>query len=89
MVKSNQEGQMPDKAKPSVRRGRKAAGLIEDGRAAEGLAFGVFGLFVLERSANRRDICISQSNSSKIVQRLLPGGIACLMYWNPEWIQGE
>ena len=64
---------MPNKTKPFVRRGRKAAGLIEDGRAAEGLAFGVFGLFVLERSANRRDICISQSNSSKIVQPLLPG----------------
>jgi hypothetical protein len=36
----------PDKAKPFVRGGRKAAGLInEDGRAAEGLTFGEFGFF--------------------------------------------
>jgi hypothetical protein len=43
----------PDKAKPFVRGGRKAAGLInEDGRAAEGLTFGEFGFFLMNQ--NRR-----------------------------------
>jgi hypothetical protein len=41
---------LPDKAKPFVRRGRKAAGLSrEDGRAAEGWFFWRFGFFVLQR----------------------------------------
>jgi len=36
---------VPDKTKPFVRRVRKAAGLKEDGRATEGNAIGMFGLF--------------------------------------------
>jgi hypothetical protein len=38
----------PDKAKPSVRRGQKAADLIEDGRATEGKTSGMFGFFLSE-----------------------------------------
>jgi hypothetical protein len=33
----------PEKAKPFVRRGRKAADLVRDGRAAGGSSFGKFG----------------------------------------------
>ena len=48
----------PDKAKPSVRRGRKAAGLAEDGRAAEGSTLNplVGSVFLLYELASLRSL---------------------------------
>jgi hypothetical protein len=51
----------PDKAKPSGKMVRKAAGLVsqKDGRAAEGKSFGEFGFFIdnfLYQSKKRRTV---------------------------------
>ncbi len=58
----------PDKAKPFVRRGRKAAGLFreKDGRAAEGTDFGKPGLSILALLLEVGDMKEGESLSDEV-----------------------